>query len=697
MIIKSIELNNFRIYRGVNKIDLSPTKDKNIIIVSGHNGFGKTTFLMSLVWCLYGKQMENVDELYKKEISEKGGYSRYISNSLNHEAQRAGETKFSVSVTFTDVEIPDTTCTEITITRSYDSATNTDDELSILIDSRKSDLFSDRQEEEMFIRDYILPIEIAKFFFFDAEKIVSFAEINTPDQRKELSKAYSQVLGIQKYDDLKKELEKLQDNYRKDSARPKDRQELIDLIADIEKAENSIEDINEILSNNQDTQSQLRYDFNQLQEKLIREGDLMSVERLDEIKAKRDLLEKEVNDSQDGLKDLYNYIPFGLAGSIVSETAQQLNEEKAYKQNILQLEGVEEKTDVILNDLEEARYKYNGSIDRKIHKFYEEEVKRLILKHFYNEFDAEKYKDFVTLHDFTDLQTNEFAELITQLKECKTKFENLYNKYSKASAELQSIKREIRDAEKNAESEYIQDLRKRKNDLENEINRISEETGKLNERKDRLKEDIKAARQKKEILNKKIDVSTKNKAVDDAATHLIQTIQRFLQSFKAEKKKALEKKLEEKLRAYMHKTDFVHKVIVDIQGNGEDVDINLYDVNDKKIDKGNLSMGEKQLFASAILGALVEETEIEFPVFIDSPMQKLDPTHAKNILTKFYPSVSKQVVFFPLLLKELTEDEYTLIEDTVNQSYLIHNEREGSHFEKVMPCELFEKYKETIN
>ena len=123
----------------------------------------------------------------------------------------------------------------------------------------------------------------------------------------------------------------------------------------------------------------------------------------------------------------------------------------------------------------------------------------------------------------------------------------------------------------------------------------------------------------------------------------------------------------------------------------------VYDANDKKIDKGNLSMGEKQLFASAILGALVEETEIEFPVFIDSPMQKLDPTHAKNILTKFYPSVSRQVVFFPLLLKELTEEEYSLIEDDVNQAYLIFNGREGSHFEKVMPCELFEKYKETLN
>lgn len=225
MIIKSIELYNFRIYRGVNKIDLTPNGERNIIIVSGNNGYGKTTFLMSLVWCLYGKNMEKVDELYKKEIDEKGSYSKYIGNSLNTIAAQEGETRFSVSVTFTDVEIPNTTCTEITIVRSYDRATNTSDELKILIDGRESDLFSDKDEEEMFIRDYILPIEIAKFFFFDAEKIVSFAQVNTPQQRAELSQAYSQVLGIQKYAELKSELEKIQDDYRKESAQPQDKRD----------------------------------------------------------------------------------------------------------------------------------------------------------------------------------------------------------------------------------------------------------------------------------------------------------------------------------------------------------------------------------------------------------------------------------------------------------------------------------------
>src|ERR1035437_8006139 len=95
MTIKEIELYNFRIYKGENKIDLTSSDKKNIFIVSGRNGFGKTTFLMSMVWCLYGRNMQEVDDLYKKEIEDQGGYSKYIANSLNRlassEERRVGK------------------------------------------------------------------------------------------------------------------------------------------------------------------------------------------------------------------------------------------------------------------------------------------------------------------------------------------------------------------------------------------------------------------------------------------------------------------------------------------------------------------------------------------------------------------------------------------------------------------------------
>lgn len=697
MTIREIELNNFRIYKGKNKIELFPNGNRNLIIVSGNNGFGKTTFLMSLVWCLYGKNMGKVDELYRKEIDEKGGYSKYIGNSLNFAAQKEGETRFSVSVTFTDVEIPDTPCTEITIVRSYDSATNYDDELEIYIDGKKNDLFTGSKEEvakeeEIFIRDYILPIEIAKFFFFDAEKIVSFAQINTPEQRRDLSLAYSQVLGIQKYEDLKNELVRIQDDYRKASAKPQEKREFNALIADIDFKEGEIDRLTEEITNLEDDRVIKRHNSAELQSKLIREGDMMSADELVRLNNRKTELDTVLKEADDSLKDLYSLIPFGLAGGLMAEVSAQLETEKAYKQNKLQLEGVNDKTDVILGDIEDAKRKLPFPIDIKTRNFYESQIRQLIKKHFYNVSDESKFEHFSTLHDFSQGQVEEFMRIIVKIKDSKSSFESLINKYNKAKAELYTIEKNIREAEKKAESDYVQNLRTRKENIDRQIDSIGEDIGKRQSEIEALKDQVIAHKKQKEILSKKINVSDQNRAVDNEASRLIHTIQKFLIRFKEEKKKALAKKLEAKLQSYLHKTNLVKKVIVDINGNGDDVDICLFGYDDKKIDNSILSMGERQMFASALLSALVDETEIEFPVFIDSPMQKFDPQHTKNVLTKFYPNVSKQVILFPLLKKELTEEEYQYIQPIVSKSYLINNEKDGSYFVEVKPENLFEEY-----
>lgn len=699
MIIKEIEFNNFRIYKGKNRICLTPEDGKNIIVVSGNNGFGKTTFLMALVWCLYGKQMEKVDELYKREIGEKGGYSRYIGNSLNYQAEKDGETRFSVSITFSDVVIPDTACTEITITRSYDNATGVDEELDIFIDGRSNDLFvgskeEKLKEEEIFIRDYILPIEIAKFFFFDAEKIVSFAQINTPEQRHELSRAYSQVLGIQKYDDLKNELERIQDDYRKDSAKPEDRVAFNGLLSSIKNDEDEIKDIEETITKNDEDIMIARHDSNELQEKLVREGDLMSLEKLNELRENAEGLRASLQSYEAQLKDLYNFIPFALAGNLVSEVNHQLDEETAYKKNKLQQAGVKDQTENILNDLEQAKQSFGQHIDIRIRDFYEGQIRSLIKKYFYHDVDVNRFEHFSLLHDFSEMEINSFKDLVFKIKNSKSLFDKLNNEYSKAKAELFSIEKKIREAEKHAENDYVQELRRKKERIDDHIMLLMQNNADMLSRKRRLVDQIAANRKQKDSLSKKIEVANKNKKVDTVAGKLIYKIQKFLISFKEQKKKALEQKLMEKLRLYLHKNNLVKNVIVDITGNGDDVDINLYDFDNRKIDKGNLSMGERQMFASALLGALVEETEIEFPVFIDSPMQKFDASHTRNVLTKFYPKVSKQVVLFPLLMKEMTESEYKMISPLVGKAYLIENSDNGSSFTEVKAETLFDKYKE---
>ena len=96
------------------------------------------------------------------------------------------------------------------------------------------------------------------------------------------------------------------------------------------------------------------------------------------------------------------------------------------------------------------------------------------------------------------------------------------------------------------------------------------------------------------------------------------------------------------------------------------------------------------MYATAILKALVDESGISFPVFIDSPLQKFDSIHSKNIITKFYPAVSKQVVIFPLLGKELSETEYADLLPNVNSAYVISNKGGISSFKRVAPEKIFD-------
>ena len=67
MKINKIKFQNFRIYKGENEILFAPNPSKNISIIAGKNGFGKTTFLTSLIWVFYGKMMSEVEDKYKKD------------------------------------------------------------------------------------------------------------------------------------------------------------------------------------------------------------------------------------------------------------------------------------------------------------------------------------------------------------------------------------------------------------------------------------------------------------------------------------------------------------------------------------------------------------------------------------------------------------------------------------------------------
>ncbi|MGD9491843.1 MAG: DNA sulfur modification protein DndD [Bacteroidales bacterium] len=701
MYIKEIELNNFRIYKGVNKISLAPKGEKNIVIVSGQNGFGKTTFLMSLVWCLYGKNMEQVDSMYKKEIDDKGNYTKYIADSMNRKAFEEGETEFSVTISFSGVNVQNVLC-DVVVKRSYNIVTGTSDKIEVLISGQPQELIDnlsqDNQKgEEIFIRDFILPIAIAKFFFFDAEKITSLAEINQKDQRRQLSQAYSEVLGIQKYETLKDNLEDKLDEYRKKSAKKEDKQKLNQIGTDILNAELEIDNNEATIQEIKDEITHVKRESDEISLKLVKAGAKMSLEELNNFRKEQLELEQKKNSIQDQLKGTFDFIPFALAGETLANVAEQIENERLLSEQKYKQDDVKEKITKIRQDIESEKQTLKFVPEVQTSDFYITQIEKLVKKYFFSDIQ-DIDENLKIIHDFSANQTNEINQLVTSIKNnFKYQFEKLNTEYSFIKNQLDSINRKIRDAEKNAQDSHIADLRDKKVILDNNLSEKEQEIGSLNQKIDDLKERLKKLRQEQTSIRKQIDDSTQFSEKEQKTKQLIKTLEIFITKFKEQKKESLQKKMLDALTRLLHKKDFVHHVDVDIL-TSEDIDIILYNKANKEIDKSGLSMGERQLYASALLSSLVSESEIDFPVFIDSPMQKFDKQHAENIIKHFYPNVSNQVVIYPLLYKELTEEEYKLLQPNVCKTFLILNtSTDSSEFLETEPKNFFTTYNKISN
>jgi DNA sulfur modification protein DndD len=694
MTIKEITLKNFRIYKGENTIDLTSDGKKNIFIISGRNGFGKTTFLMSMVWCLYGRNMQEVDDLYKKEISDQGGYSKYIVNSLNRLAKAEGDDQFSVSITFTDVNIPEVPCKEINITRSY-TKTSAEEELEIYIDGYPSELAKE-VGPEIFIREFIMPIEIAKFFFFDAEKIVNLAEVNTAEQRRNLSRAYSEVLGIKKYEDLKNELENLQLKLRQETASALEKGQLKQLEAEVETCEDRIGEIDRKIEELKEKRSEKNKDSRDIQEKLIKAGSLITVEELQKLREQEDDYTKRQNDLQNQLKDSYDIIPFAIAGEKFLELSRQLENEANYKAAQFKNENVNEITNKILTDLTTFEKPKNIVIDYQVQEYYANTFKSLIRKHFFSDTE-ELPQDFKVIHEFSDSERNELIAVLNNIRlSFRESFKRITGDYNQTRNELNAIRRRIKDAEANQEDPIIAEYRRNKEALDKEIIHIEDtiesylrEIGELSNEKTQKGKQI-------EKLSSKLKVSQGNTVKDAIITRNIQNLKDFITKFKAKKKESLEDQILNGLDTLMHKKGFIKNVEVFIIG--DDIEISLKNARGDEIKKETLSKGEQQMYATALLRGLVEESDIQFPVFIDSPMQKFDEQHAENIVKYFYPNISDQVVIFPLINKELTEREYNILSKHIAQTYLIHNVHEDkSEFMALDPDKFLKTYNRMYN
>jgi len=691
MRINKISFNNFRIYKGLNTIVFKPhNDDKNITIIAGQNGFGKTTFLSALLWGFYGKLLNEVDEKYKREIYELGGYKKYANSLLNREAKSdiRLSNQFSVEIEITDVYIPSVPCRKIIIKREY----NTDKEVErtrILIDGFENEL-TNEVGSDIFINDFILPREIAKFFLFDAEKIVSLAEIKTIAEKRNLSLAYSEVLGISKYVNLKHTLENLRIKLRKKSASVSDRNKLNNLQDEVSKLEKLITlNQTKIAANYSDIERNKSLS-EQYQEKLIREGNSMSVEEMVSQKKLRDTLIQNNIEIKAKLKELLDLAPFAIAGNKLKQLFTQVNFESKQKQNKLDNEYIQLKLKSIHRKVEAQLNK------REFPDNFKEEVSSILTDTFFLDLKEQNNILDRVLLDLSAQQSNEFLTLYDNIKHSyNILFKQIVKEEKNTQLFLSKTLRKIANAESKDSDILAIKYKAEKAKVDKLIKDLNAEQNKLHKELGAFQQDFATKTKVISELAKTVSLDEMDEKKDEATSRLINELSEFILKFKSEKKHSLQNRIKKELHILMHKENFIEDVSVEIK---EDIiDINLIDNNGDLIEKDTLSKGEQQLYATALLKSLVDESGIQFPIFIDSPLQKFDKRHSRNIITEFYPSISKQVILFPLLEKELTEKEYSLLTPYIAQTFIIENNDGKSTLVECEATQLFNEIEKKNN
>lgn len=687
MRIKKVNLHNFRIYKDVVSIDLSSKNDGNISIIAGKNGFGKTTFLTSLIWCFYGKLMAQVEDKYKKDIKNLGGYENYIKSLLSRDVLDTGMNKsFAVEIILEDLLIPSIPCKTLSVTRSYNFG-DKKESLRILIDGDENELTKE-VGFEVFINDFILPREIAKFFFFDAEKIVSLAEAKTKSELRSLSKAYSEVLGIKKYEELKHNLESLLTKLRRRGVSGQQELKLNDLVVQDEELQKLVRHNEEKLLDLDKQIEEQKIKSDSLQEKLIREGNSMTLAELKELKNKKEKLTNESKEFKQKLKKLLDLAPLVIAGKHLKKLYDQLLKEQKLSDNNIPKERLQSELKAFSKQI--LAHKQLVDLDSMI-KSKIELVLESTLKDKIEAKETLKTNDKIYL-DFSKESFREFEALYSNIKTSYlSQFNDLVKKEKTNKALLNRTVQKIKQGEARKDNHLAKELRLEKKEVEQKLDLLIIEKGALIERLSSLKVQLASHKKVLSEYEKNFNLAETDKKKYAVTTALLDKINKLIVRIKEEKKYSLQKSVSLGLKKLMHKEDFIRDVRVNIADDVMDID--LLDINGKVIDKDSLSKGEQQLYATALLKALVDESGFKFPVFIDSPLQKFDKFHSKNMIKQFYPSISDQVVLFPLLEKELSEAEFELLNPFINKTFLIHNELRASKIKELPMNELFTEFK----
>jgi DNA sulfur modification protein DndD len=110
------------------------------------------------------------------------------------------------------------------------------------------------------------------------------------------------------------------------------------------------------------------------------------------------------------------------------------------------------------------------------------------------------------------------------------------------------------------------------------------------------------------------------------------------------------------------------RLITEVTIRPEDCALELFDERGGVVPADQLSAGERQLLAVAILWGLAQAAGQPLPVLIDTPLGRLDSSHRGHLIERYFPQASHQVILLSTDT-EIDEAAYENLKAHIGHAY----------------------------
>jgi DNA sulfur modification protein DndD len=621
MLFRELVLENFGSYLGKNTLNLLPGGSEDgetsepsrpIILIGGMNGGGKTTIMDAMRLALYGA---------RAQCSTRGNlsYADFLSECANSQTPLGEKTR--IELAFQVVE--DDCLSEIRIVRYWErNPKEGKDTLGVLVNDWADKTLLNTWDEYI---ENLLPLGISNLFLFDGEQVKELAEQETPPVG--VFDAIQSLLGLELAERLATDLDVLVARKRRELASSEQLAAIDEIETKLQQQRLELAELSESKIK-LDEKLVIAIDREQQSfEKFVQEGGKIAGVG-NTLKVDYDAIERKIEQHRQELCQLAaGSLPLALITPLLAQVRSQAEIELRQYKAKSALDLLVDRDRRLLEYLEERAILADKIGD--IRAFLDGENQRLV---------AESKSDGLAWLDPDEGAIDRLDKIIKyELAGAVDRYHISCDILAKLETELDFIDRQIASA---ASPEEYTRLKQQEENARAIVVQLKAEQIAATRHLEELKRTIdNTDRQLANYTETNIKLTNDRHIIDSVAKVKV-TLQIFKEKLTLKKINKLENEVTECFRYLLHKSELVQRVTID----STTFTLSLHDREGKLLPKHRLSAGEKQLLAIALLWGLARVSGRQLPIAIDTPLGRLDSSHRTNLIERYFPAASQQVI-----------------------------------------------------